>query len=257
MRGVFGGDFNSARKVFNGVCTSGGGVAGGGGVPASDWLPRGRRGGCFDGGGGSSDGARGVASLLAAGRATSVPGPGSGSGVASASDAGFRAVGLRLVGRAAEEEEAADLGGRGAEAGVSEPPERTRLPRAVFGVAAAEEDDPGVAVTRRDFRRGVGATSSSNSSSDSPLMASSSSSYFSSSSAPESEDSITFRRDAAARREGRAGVIADMESESTELNGRFVMGDGEALRRRRGDSWERGRRGGSGEWEGEIYLMCL
>lgn len=233
------GDLRSVRKVFSGV-RAGGGVAGGG-VPASERL----RGGCFDGGGGSSDGARGVA----AGGAICVCGPasgsGSGSGVASASDTdtdtGFRVTrGVRFVRGAAL--------GFGVDADADEAsgsPERTRLPRVDFGVAAAPEDGPGVAVVRRDFRRGVGAGCSSNSSSLSSLTKSTSAS------GSESSDSTTFRREAAARLEGRAGTIDDMES--TELNGRFVMGDGklEAL----GDAGERGE--GGGEGRSGFYSMQL
>lgn len=192
------GDLMSVRSVFSGDCTGAGVV--GAGVPARDSLR-----GCFEGGG-SSEGARGAACLLATGLdfgATS----GSGSGVTSISGiSDFRAAGFRLVVRVAL--------GLGAVAGASESPDFTRLAR-VFGAAEdAPGVGPGVAVTLRDFRRGVGATSSSNSSSFSSLVGSS---------ASEPEDSTTFRREAAARREGRAGVIVDIES--TELNWRFVMGD--------------------------------
>lgn len=226
------GDLRSVRKVLSGVFADGG-VAGGG-VPASERLR-----GCFDGGG-SSDGARGVA----AGGAICVCGPASGSGVVtSASDTDFRvARGVRFVRGAA-------LGfgvgtGAGVDAGeASKSPERTRLPRAGFGVAAAPDDGPGVAVVRRVFRRGVGADFSSNSSSLSSLTTSSSTS------GSESSDSTTtFRREAAARLEGRAGTIDDDDDmESTELNGRFVMGGGKLW-----GSGSAGERGGRALW----LLFC-
>lgn len=195
------GDFRSVRKVFNGVC-AGGGVAGGG-VPARERL----RGGCLEGGS-SSDRARGVGAGGA--MPTSGSGLGSGSGVASVSETDFRvAVGFRF--------ERTALGFAGVVAGASESPERTRRPpRAGF----ATEDGPGVVVVRRDFRRGVGATtSSSNSSSSGSSLTGSSSSA----SGSEPSDSTTLRRDAAARLAGLTGVIVDIGS--TELNGRFVVGD--------------------------------
>lgn len=199
--GDFGdGDLMSVRSVFSGEFTGAG--VDSAGVAAGD-----PRRGCFEGGG-SSEGARGVAALLATGLALGV-GSGSGSGVTSISGiSDLRVAGLRLVARGALAFGAAVVAGA---SGSPPPPDLTRLPR---GFGAAEEDGPpGVAVIRRDFRRGVGAGSSSNSSSSSSFT----------SSASEPEDSTTFRREAAARREGRAGVIVDMES--TELNWRFVVGD--------------------------------
>lgn len=128
------------------------------------------------------------------------------SGVAAASDTGFRvAAGFRFVRGSAL---AFWVAGS-----ASESLERTRFARAAFGVAEAEEDGPGVVVVRRDFRRGV-TTASSNSPSLSPSSASGS----------ESSDSTTLRREAAARRGGRVGFTDDIVS--TELNERFVMGDG-------------------------------
>lgn len=197
------GDFRSVRKVFSGVC-AGGGVAGGG-VPARERL----RGGCLDGGG-SSDGARAGGAMPTSGSGL---GLGSGSGVASVSEAGLRvAAGFRF--------ERTALGFAGVVAGASGSPERTRRPpRAGF----ATEDGPGVAVVRRDFRRGVGATTSSSNSSSSSRSSLTDSSSSASASGSEPSDSTTLRRDAAARLAGLTGVIVDIGS--TELNGRFVVGD--------------------------------
>lgn len=210
------GDLRSVRKVFSGVLADGG-VAGGG-VPAGESLR-----GCFDGGG-SSDGSRGVA----AGGAICVCEPASGSGVvASASDTDLR---VRFVRGAA-------LGFGAGPGEASKSPERARLPRAGFGIAAAPDDGPAVAVVRRVFRRGVDTYFSSNSWSLSSSLTTSSST-----SGSESSDSTTFRREAAALLEGRAGVFDDIES--TELNGRFVMGGGKLWGS--GGAGERGGKGHSG-----------